>query len=84
MDNAMTGLHDWMMYRKYGFSRACAQLSVDIRMGIVTREAALVILNDLDNRFPWVYAGVQLKLVLEHLGISFDEFNVIEKGFAAK
>ena len=84
LDNAMTGLHDWMMYRKYGFSRACAQLSVDIRMGIVTREAALVILNDLDNRFPWVYAGVQLKLVLEHLGISFDEFNVIEKGFAAK
>jgi N-acetyl sugar amidotransferase len=31
LDNAMTGLHDHAMYRKYGYGRLAAQVSVDVR-----------------------------------------------------
>jgi hypothetical protein len=31
LDNAQTGLHDHLMYRKYGFGRGAAQISVDVR-----------------------------------------------------
>ena len=41
LDNAQTGLHDHMMYRKYGYGRGCAQLAVDVRAGRQTRAFGL-------------------------------------------
>lgn len=70
LDNAMTGIHDWMMYRKYGYGRACAQLSIDIRFGRISRDKALGILEHLEPRFPNVYAGVPIEAILERLVIS--------------
>ena len=70
LDNAMTGLHDWMMYKKYGLSRCCAQLSVDIRFGRITREAALVILAQKEKLFPEVYLGVHVREIEQRLGMS--------------
>ena len=70
LDNAMTGLHDYMMYRKYGYGRACPQLSVDIRFGRITRERAIEELGDREATFPLYYAGVALTDVCKHLGIS--------------
>lgn len=70
LDNAQTGLHDYMMYRKYGYGRASAQLSVDVRAGLVPREAALDQAIKMDAIFPEIYAGVELAVVLERIGIT--------------
>lgn len=72
LDNAMTGIHDWMMYKKYGYGRACPQLSVDIRNGRITREEALALLGHLEPRFPYVYAGVPVQEVCKRLSISME------------
>lgn len=80
LDNAMTGLHDWMMFKKYGYGRACAQISVDIRNGKISRSAALVILNDLEGKFPNVYAGVDILDILYRLDLTLDQLiEIIDK-----
>lgn len=73
LDNAMTGIHDYMMYRKYGYGRACPQLSVDIRFGRITREAALEVLGERESAFPLYYAGVPLTAVCKHIGVNVSE-----------
>ena len=70
LDNAMTGLHDWMMYKKYGYGRACAQLSVDIRFGRLTRAYALNTLQFIEGRFPEKYMGVPVEDVCKRLSMS--------------
>ena len=80
LDNGMTGLHDWMMYKKYGYGRACAQLSVDIRFGRITRDEAITILLEREGIFPSVYAGVPFTDVLDRLHMTMDEMQeVIDK-----
>ena len=73
LDNAMTGLHDHGMYRKFGFGRLAAQVAVDIRSGRLTREDGLRIVADLDGAFPWLYLGVQLGTVADQIGMSVGE-----------
>lgn len=73
LDNAMTGLHDYMMYKKYGYGRACPQLSVDIRNGVIDRIDAMVALEAREGRFPYFYAGVPIRAVLERLDMTMEE-----------
>lgn len=70
LDNAQTGLHDYMMFRKYGYGRACAQLSVDIRTGHISRERGLQILNEREHIFPEMYAGVWCDEMLGRIGVT--------------
>ena len=65
LDNAQTGLHDHMMYRKYGYGRLAAQISVDIRAQRISREYALRLAAERDGLFPRVYAEVALEEVLD-------------------
>lgn len=81
LDNAMTGLHDYMMHMKYGYGRACAQLSVDIRNGLITRKDAMEELEYIGRRFPHHYAGVPIKDVLERVGMTLDELQKVIKRF---
>src|SRR3972149_112215 len=46
LDNAQTGIHDLFGYLKYGYGRGCAQISVDIRNKIISREDALKWVKD--------------------------------------
>jgi len=69
LDNAQTGLHDHMMFLKYGYGRYAAQISVDIRAGLMTREAALIGASLTDGHFPNVYAGVTLDEMLDRIGM---------------
>lgn len=71
-DNAQTGIHDHMMYRKFGYGRLCAQISVDIRNGRISREEAYAIVKDRDGLFPYGYMGVSVKDVCLHIGITFE------------
>lgn len=70
LDNAQTGLHDHMMWRKYGYGRGCAQLSVDVRSGRMTRKRALEVIELKDGAFPKEYMGVSLDEVLGRIGVT--------------
>ena len=52
VDNAQTGIHDHIMYLKYGYGRLAAQISVDVRSGFISRENALEIVGARDGIFP--------------------------------
>lgn len=67
LDNAQTGLHDHAMYRKYGYGRLAAQISVDVRNAKMSRDDALMIVEQCDGRFPEVYAGVPVEEVLNRI-----------------
>ena len=77
LDNAQTGIHDYFMWLKYGYGRACAQLSVDIRSGIITRENALKELECRDGLFPESYCGVPMSSILDRIGLTRAELNKI-------
>lgn len=70
LDNAMTGLHDHMMYRKFGYGRGCAQVSVDIRRGLYRRNEILPWVEEFDGVFPWTYMGVYHMSVLKQIGMT--------------
>lgn len=72
LDNAMTGLHDYFGWLKYGYGRGCAQISVDIRSGWVSREDALAWLAVHEGSFPWNYGGVQVGPVLDQMRVDID------------
>lgn len=73
LDNAQTGLHDYAGYRKYGYGRCTAQVSVDIRAGLLTREQGLAIVAERDGQFPYTYADVDYAEVLQRIGMTPDE-----------
>lgn len=73
LDNAQTGLHDHAMYRKYGYGRLASQLSVDIRNGLISREAALAIALERDGLFPNVYAGVSFDEMCSRIDMNQNE-----------
>lgn len=70
LDNAQTGIHDHMMYRKYGYGRLCTQLAVDVRMGLIARDKALDIVRRRDGMFPETYCGVPVHEVCDRIGVT--------------
>lgn len=74
LDNAQTGLHDYFGWLKYGYARMTAQLSVDIRHGLISREDALEKLKD-EGAFPWESAGVSLTDVLKRINMTEQELS---------
>lgn len=80
-DNAQTGLHDYMMFRKYGFGRGCTQISVDVRAGLIDRQAAMTWLRMHDWRFPLDYAGVPFEEMLARVGLSLEKLYPIMDRF---
>ena len=83
-DNAMTGIHDHFMFRKYGYGRGCAQISVDVRAGLIERAHAATWVEAWDGRFPMRYMGVPFWEVLEHIGMPFKRFDELLEDFTTK
>ena len=81
LDNAQTGIHDYLMYRKYGYGRGCTQISVDVRHGRITRGAALGWVREHDGHYPFTYAGYTLDEILGRIDVSKEKFHRIEKEF---
>ena len=81
LDNAQTGIHDHLCYRKYGFGRLAAQISVDIRAGLIEREEALQVVKENDGHFPYIYAGVTVHEMLDHIGMTMDQLEPILERF---
>ena len=77
LDNAYTGIHDYMMFLKYGFGRASLIASLHVRRGLYHREWALDIVKRSEGRFPWTYMGVPLAAVLKDMDVTLDEFREV-------
>ena len=80
-DNYQTGIHDYLMFRKFGYGRGCAQISVDVRAGKVTRERALAWVEKCDGLLPDPYCSEPLSAVLDHIGMPLAEFNEVVRRF---
>lgn len=68
----MQGVRDYAKYLKRGFSRITHLTSLDIRHGRMSREEALLHIQNLEHKKPR-----SLELFLEYVGITEDEFNEI-------
>lgn len=75
LDNAQTGIHDYFGWLKYGYSRGCAQISMDVRAGHVTRAVALSWLSATESTFPAVYAGVPIEEVMDRIEMPMSRFH---------
>jgi hypothetical protein len=84
LDNAQTGIHDYFMFLKYGFGRGCQQISCDVRAGRIDRKTAMKWVEQHDGREPEMYAGVTLRQVLDHIGMTPKWFGVIAERFRNK
>lgn len=80
LDNALHGIHDYFGWLKYGYGRGCAQISVDIRKEVVTRDFAMDwVVND--HCYPQRYMGVSLDEMLDHIGMTRANFNAIARRY---
>jgi hypothetical protein len=84
LDNAQTGIHDYLMFLKYGFGRGCQQISVDVRSGYISRDRALVWVEDNDGLPPRQYLGVSLEDILGRINVSAQQYREICERFTNK
>lgn len=73
-DNHQTGTHDFFGFLKYGYGRGAAQISVDIRYGLITREEALMWVTEYDGLFPLTYMRRSLDEILDHISMTRQQF----------
>ena len=69
-DQALTHLHYYSMYLKFGFGRATQDAGIEIRRGAMTRESAINLVKMYDGIFPE-----------EHVGKYLEYFNMKESEF---
>ena len=84
LDNAQTGLHDHLMYCKFGYGRGCAQISVDVRAGLVERDTALKWVERNDGRYPHYYADVAITEILDRIGLARHELDEVIARFTLR
>lgn len=77
LDNYQTGIHDWMMQKKYGYGRATAQISVDIRAGKISRTVALAEIERRESLYPEKYMDLSIDDILRPLGLDRAAFDAI-------
>lgn len=76
LDNAQTGIHDYFAYLKYGYTRGCAQISVDVRTARMVRTSALdwVTTPNESHEFPTFYMGEYWQDILARIGMSPEQY----------
>lgn len=82
LDNAQTGIHDFLMWRKYRYSRATAQLSVDVRSGKMSRDVALAYADALEDYFPVTYCSINVEEMLAMIGVTRRQLMAIADKFS--
>lgn len=68
----MQGVRDYIKYLKRGYGRVTQMTALDLRNGRVTQEKARQLIAEYEGRKP-----PSLKIFLDYLGISEEEFNAI-------
>eukprot|EP01156_Anaeramoeba_ignava_P017849 Anaeramoba_ignava/a90155_52.p1 GENE.a90155_52~~a90155_52.p1 ORF type:complete len:379 (-),score=2.72 a90155_52:1854-2990(-) len=73
-------LHDYLKYVKYGFGRATDNACLDVRLGYITREEAVRLVNKYDGIPP----KKAIKEYLKYTGFSEEEFNKVIDSYTSK
>ena len=73
-------LHDYLKYVKYGFGRATDNACLDIRLGYITREQGVRLVNKYDGNLP----EKAIKKYLEYIGFTQEEFDKIVDSYTNK
>jgi len=77
LDNYQAGLHEYLMYLKFGYGRATAQACMDVRRGRISRDFAAKAVTKLEGKYPVSFLGKKLEDILSDIGISKDKFDSI-------
>lgn len=80
LDNYQTGIHDFLRYVKYGYTRAHDILSSAIRRDRIDRATSVKFVNQMDA-YPWSYIGKPIEDVLHDIDMSLTEFYSIVNRF---
>lgn len=73
-------VHDYLKYVKYGFGRATDNACLDIRLGYISREEGVRLVNKYDGRPP----SQAIKAYLNYTGFSETEFEIIVNSYTNK
>jgi N-acetyl sugar amidotransferase len=76
-DQALYGLHAYLMYLKFGFGRATQDAGIEIRRGAMSRDQALNLVRMYDGKFPEEHR----ETYLEYFQIDEQDFFSILKKF---
>ncbi len=82
LDNMQTGLHDFFGALKFGYGRICAQISIDIRYGMISRDEAIEVVRSQDCAFPEHYMDVHYSEILRHIEMTEDRFWGLAREYA--
>jgi len=83
LDSYQTGIHDFLMQAKYGYGRACAQMSVDIRRGDYTREDLVGKMEKMEGFYPEEYLDLSIDDILAPIGLTRERFDEIVEEYTA-
>ena len=75
LDNYVHGIHDYLKYLKFGFSRATDVASNLIRRNLLSRDDAIELVRQNDGVFPSHYMDKSLQEILSVYDITLEEFN---------
>jgi N-acetyl sugar amidotransferase len=84
IDNIQTGIHDFFGSLKFSYGRLCAQISIDIRYGMISRDEAIEIVRAQDCAFPEYYMDVHYSEILRHIEMTEDRFWELAREYANK
>ena len=62
---------------KYGYGRGCAQISIDIRNGLISRNKALDWVDRYDHRTCMHYMNISIQEILSNIGMTMVEYEEI-------
>ncbi len=77
LDNYFHGIHDYLKFLKYGFSRSTDMACNWIRRGLLTREEAIKLIEGNDGIYPFKYLDKDLEDILSTIDMSVKEFDKI-------
>jgi len=74
LDNYVHGIHDYLKYLKFGFSRATDVACNLIRRNLLSRDDAICLVKANDGLYPSIYMDKKLPDILAEYSITIDEF----------
>jgi hypothetical protein len=84
LDNVYMRIHDYFKFLKYGYDRITDWSGWNIRNGKISRKEAVKINQEKSGRYPATYLGYPLKVILDEINCSQDEFDNICDKFTNK
>ena len=79
-DQALVALHTYLMYLKFGFGRATADVGIEIRRGAMSRDQAIHLVRMYDGAFPSDF----IPTYLEYYKMTSEEFDAVLDRWANK